>query len=117
MKFEDAKLPQDYIEVKLREETHGSLIEIEIQGDGAEVIYLTKEKARAMGELLINLSSETGLEGIVPTEEQKIEAARMFRCDFDKRSDEEKMWLKNIAVNWLICWQKTLNNKKERGGD
>ena len=60
MKFEDAKLPQDYVEVKLREETHGDLVEIEIQGDGAEVIYLTKEKARAMGEFLIKLSKEKG---------------------------------------------------------
>lgn len=60
MKFSDAKLPQDYIEVTLREETHGDLIEIEIQGDGAEVIYLTKDKAKAMGELLIELSKEKG---------------------------------------------------------
>jgi hypothetical protein len=56
MKFEDAKISQDYIEVTLREEAHGDLIEIEIQGDGAEVVYLGKEKARAMGELLVSLS-------------------------------------------------------------
>ena len=60
MKFEDAKLPQDYIEVTLREETHGDLVEIEIQGDRAEVVYLTKENARLVGEFLIKLSKEKG---------------------------------------------------------
>ena len=62
MKFEDAKLPQDYIEVTLRKETHGDLVEIKVQGifdvDFGEVIYLTKEKARAMGELLIKLGTD-----------------------------------------------------------
>ena len=60
MKFEDAKLPQDYLEVTLRKETHGDLIEIEVQGDRAEVIYLSKDKAKSMGELLIKLSKEKG---------------------------------------------------------
>lgn len=60
MRFNDAKLPQDYIEVKLREETHGDLIEIEIQGDRAEVIYLNKATAKLMGEFLIKLSKEKG---------------------------------------------------------
>ncbi len=57
MIFKDAKLPADTIEVSIRGETHGDLIEIEIQGDGAECVYLTKEDAIAVGKHLLMLSS------------------------------------------------------------
>ena len=58
MKFKDAKLPQDTIEVVIREETHGDLVEVEIQSDGAECIYLDKESAYKLGEQLVRLSRE-----------------------------------------------------------
>jgi len=56
--FYDAKLSDDYIEISLREETHSGLIEVEIQGDYAEVMYLDAKNAKAMGEYLIKLASE-----------------------------------------------------------
>ena len=57
VKFEDEKTPQDTIEASIREETHGDLIEIEIQGDRAEMVYLSKDNARVLGEYLITLSN------------------------------------------------------------
>jgi hypothetical protein len=58
MKFNDAKMPQDTIEATIREETHGDLIEVEIQGDCAECVYLTKKDAKSLGEHLISLSEQ-----------------------------------------------------------
>ena len=60
MKFKDAKFPPDTIEAVIREESYGDLVEIEIQGMGAECIYLTKKDARAFGEHLIALSEQIG---------------------------------------------------------
>lgn len=56
MRFKDAKLPNDWITAVIRRETHGDLVEIDIQGVAADSIYLTKEDAAAFGRLLIELS-------------------------------------------------------------
>ncbi len=58
MIFSDAKIPTDTIEAVIRDETHGDLIDIEIQGGMAECVYLTKEDAKALGEHLIKLSEQ-----------------------------------------------------------
>ncbi len=58
MKFKDAKMPQDTIEAIIRRETHGDLVEIEIQGDRAECIYLTCEDADSFGRHLIALAAQ-----------------------------------------------------------
>lgn len=58
MQFKDAKLPSDWIEAKLRLETHGNLIEVEMQGVEAECIYLTKEDADSLGRHLIALAEQ-----------------------------------------------------------
>ena len=58
MKFKDAKMPEDTIEATIREETYSDLVKVEIQGDGAECIYLTKEDAKALGEHLISLAEQ-----------------------------------------------------------
>jgi hypothetical protein len=58
MKFQDAKMPQDTIEAKIRYETHGDLIEIEIQEIEGVVIYLTKDDANALGRHLIALAAQ-----------------------------------------------------------
>lgn len=58
MIFKDAKMPQDTIEAVIREETHGDLVEVEIQGDQAECVYLTKQSAKALGRHLIDLSEQ-----------------------------------------------------------
>ena len=56
MKFKDAKLPQDTVEAIIREETHGDLVEVEIQADVGECVYLDRETAYKLGEHLIRLS-------------------------------------------------------------
>ncbi len=56
MKFKDAKMPRDTIEAVIREESYSDLVEVEIQGDGAECVYLDKESAYKLGEHLIRLS-------------------------------------------------------------
>lgn len=56
--FKDAKFPNDYIEINTKIEILDDLIEVEIHGDSAEVIWLSACSARAMGEYLIKLAGE-----------------------------------------------------------
>lgn len=56
MKFQDTKFPSDTIEAVIRDGICSDLVEIEIQGDRAECVYLTSENARKLGNHLIELS-------------------------------------------------------------
>jgi hypothetical protein len=58
MKFIDAANQRDSIEVKLVDEEKrlSSLIEVEIQGDHGEVVYLSPDDAWKMGKYLIKMA-------------------------------------------------------------
>ena len=63
--FKDAKEPADTIKAVLREESHGDLVEIEVEIQGIypkpgfpEQIYLTKDDAKSLGELSISLAGD-----------------------------------------------------------
>ena len=56
MIFKDAKTPNDYIEVTIRGEAHGDLIAVEIQEDGASLVYLTKKEAVKLSKHLAILA-------------------------------------------------------------
>jgi hypothetical protein len=76
MKFNDAKFPEDTIEAVISEESHSDLVEVEIQGDGAECIYLTKENALALRECLIKLSK-----GIHLNNDIKMSGSINYKCE------------------------------------
>ena len=58
--IEDAKLPGDFLTAKIREEAHGDLVEISIDGSDIEIIDITKENAIALGRHLIRLGENNG---------------------------------------------------------
>lgn len=59
--FKDAKMPQDYLEVTVREYTMGDLVLIEGRTDDySGMVELDRDTVRAMGNYLIELSNELG---------------------------------------------------------
>lgn len=55
MKFKDALVSNDTIEAVIGEDKGANLIEVEIQGDRSEMVYLDKETAFKLGQQLIIL--------------------------------------------------------------
>ena len=63
IEVKDAKLPNDVLTAKIREETHGDLVEISIDDSDVSsiaTIDITKENAVILGEYLIRLGESNG---------------------------------------------------------